>query len=175
MQLVTKFGRLYERSGVVVVVVSLPLRIEDSRHQWFGNSKSSVSLVASLLKTSPSLVCRQVGGGRALCCPVRRETNAVPFLTDKQMHETLTLTQTCCMLQNNTFVFILRFFLGFALPAGGLFSRAGCGSGCCCCCRPSAGCCSACSCTSSVCLVSLGGLLLALLHRQDRRANSINL
>lgn len=108
-------------------------------------------------------------------CPVHRETNAVPFLTDKQMHTTLTrtLTQTRCMLQNNTFVFILRFFLGFALPAGGLFSRAGRGSRCCR--RPSAGCCSACSCTSSVRLVSLGRLLLALLHKHDQRAKECKL
>lgn len=116
----------------------------------------------------PSFVVR-LGTARSVC-PVRGETDAVPFLTDKQMHKTptRTLTQTRSMLQNNTFVFILRLFLGFALPAGGLFSRAGCGSGCCR--HPSAGRHSACSCTSSVRLVSVGRLLLPLLHKQDNRA-----
>lgn len=120
-------------------------------------------------RRSSLVFCRQAGGS-AFVCPVRGETDAVPFLTDKQMHKTptRTLTQTRSMLQNNTFVFILRLFLGFALPAGGLFSRAGCGSGCCR--HPSAGRCSSCSCTSSVRLVSVGKLLLPLLHRQDHRA-----
>lgn len=127
-------------------------------------------LVLSRLSSKNLLPLCVVKWGLRVVCPVRGETKVVPFLTDKQMHKTLThtLAQTSCMLQNNTFVFILRFFFGFALPARGLFSWAGCGSGCCC--HSSAGCCSACCCTSSVCLVPLGGLLLALLHKQDRRA-----
>lgn len=80
---------------------------------------------------------------------------------------THSLTRARRMLQNNTFVFLLRFFLGLALAAGGL-SRAGRGSGSCC--RPSASCCCA-RCTTAVCLDPLGGLLLSLLHRpQDRGA-----
>lgn len=120
-------------------------------------------------RTSPSLFVIRLGAAR-LVCPVRGETDAVPFLTDKPMHKTptRTLTQTRSMLQNNTFVFILRLFLGFALPTGGLFAWAGCGSGCCR--HPSTGRRSACSCTSSVRLVSVGRLLLPLLHKQDHRA-----
>lgn len=141
------------RCSVPASDVQVPLRIEDSRHQWFRNSKSSVSPVAPLLKRLlPLFVVEQ---GLRVVCLVRGDTNAAPFLTDKQMHETLTrtLTQTRCMLQNYTLVFILRFFLGFAFAAGGLFPRAGGGP------RwrwdASGGRCSACSCTSSVRLISL--------------------
>lgn len=116
---------------------------------------------------------------RNKCCPLH---------TDKQMHtnscvctltKTHTYTPTRSMLQNNTFVFILGFFLGFALPR--LFPRAGHSSSCfsCPCSRHSCpschcSCCSR-SCCSSVCLISpCCCLLLTLLHKHTEENRTLN-
>lgn len=84
---------------------------------------------------------------------------------------THSLTRARRALQNNAFVLLLRFFLGLALAAVGLFSRAGRGSGSRR--RPAPRRRPAC-CAASVCLRPLRRLLLSLLDTGTEGRRSIN-
>lgn len=119
------------------------------------------SMLRRLLSLLPLHV---IGWGQCAVCPLRGEKTLPPF-SKISKRATRSLTRARRMLQNNTFVFLLCFFLGLALSAGGLLSRAGRASGP----RrhPSARRCSA-RCASPVCLDPLGGLLLSLLHTGPR-------
>ena len=58
--------------------VQVPLRREDSRHQWFGNSRSCVSLVAPLLEGLPLFFVVRLGAAR-LCVQSEEKPMLSPF------------------------------------------------------------------------------------------------